>query len=96
MAQDTETDTGDIQIRPFADWLREQARGATHDEIVVSDAIKLKLPEHDRPAALYFVDKSGNAVREDPNQPAFESLREVGVDGKRVNTATGEIDEKSS
>lgn len=132
MAKDTETGPGEVQIRPFADWLREQARGATHDElsiamndliqrvqdtrkkgsivftvevgpmkgnadaVIVSDGIKLKLPEHDRPAAVYFVDKHGNAIREDPNQPSFESLREVGGDGARVNTKTGEIEEKQA
>lgn len=120
-----EDDTG-VQIRPFADWLREQSKGTTHDElsvalndliqrvqdtrkkgqivftidvgplpgdksgIIIGDKIKLKLPEHDRAAAFYFVDKHGNPVREDPNQPAFESLREVGGIGQ-VNTKTGEV-----
>lgn len=122
-----EQDAG-VQIRPFADWLREQSKGATHEElsvalndliqrvgdtrkagsiqftvkvgpmkgdktaIVIEDQIKLKLPEHDRQASLYFVDKHGNPVREDPNQPAFESLREVG--GQTVDVTTGEIKEQ--
>lgn len=117
----TTDDTG--RVRPFADFLREQARGATHDELseglrdlvarvkdtgkagsitltinvepmkgsagsalVVTDAIKLKLPEHDRQSSLFFSDRDGNLVREDPNQLAFDSLREV-------DTATGEIRE---
>lgn len=109
------------QTRPFADFLREQARGQSHDELsdglqqlvqrvketgkkgsitytvdvelmkgmtnalTVSDAIKLKLPEHDRPSSLFFADKAGNLRRDDPDQLAFEGLREV------VDTATGEI-----
>ena len=117
----TETDWG--RVRPFADFLREQAKGATHEELseglrdlvarvmdtgkggsislkitvepmkgskgsalVVTDEIKLRLPEHDRQSSLFFSDREGNLVREDPNQLAFDTLREV-------NTETGEIRE---
>lgn len=117
----TETDGG--RVRPFADFLREQAKGATHEELseglrdlvarvmdtgkggsislkitvepmkgskgsalVVTDEIKLRLPEHDRQSSLFFSDREGNLVREDPNQLAFDTLREV-------NTETGEIRE---
>ncbi|HET7397656.1 MAG TPA: hypothetical protein VFJ94_03950 [Intrasporangium sp.] len=116
----------DVPIRPFADFLREQSRGTTHDElseglhdlvqrvrdtgkkgaitlvisvelmkgsdkaVIVSDEIKLKLPEHDRDTSLFFADRNGNLVRNDPDQLAFESLREAppppGVDLK-----TGEM-----
>lgn len=114
-------------IRPFADWLREQSRGSTHDELsealhdltarvidtgkkgsltftvtvaplkgesvevlVVSDEIKMRLPEHDRKASLFYPDDEGNLSRTDPNQLTFESLREVPAD---VDAATGEIKE---
>ena len=117
----TETDGG--RVRPFADFLREQAKGATHEglseglrdlvarvmdtgkggsislkitvepmkgskgsALVVTDEIKLRLPEHDRQSSLFFSDREGNLVREDPNQLAFDTLREV-------NTETGEIRE---
>ena len=100
-------------IRPFADFLREQAKGTTHEElgeglhdlvarvrdtgkkgtltltvtvelmkgsdkaVIVSDEIKLKLPEHDRDTSLFFADRFGNLTRNDPDQLSFESLREV-------------------
>lgn len=114
------------RTRPFADFIREQNRGRTHDELgeglrdlvarvedtgkkgsltltitveplkgneealTVSDEIKLKLPEHDRGASIFFRGRDGNLQREDPNQPTFDFLREVdpppGVDPK-----TGEV-----
>lgn len=113
-------------IRPFADWLREQSHGKTHDELgealydlvqrvrdtgkkgsvsltvtvapmdkdvsvlVVSDEIKLRLPEHDRKASLFYPDKTGNLSRTDPGQLTFESLREVPAG---VDATTGEIRE---
>ncbi|NYD39945.1 hypothetical protein [Nocardioides panaciterrulae] len=125
----TDTSADDDQVvRPFADWLREQAGGKSHDELsealfdlvqrvrdtgkkgsvqytisvgpmkgdkdvlVIDDQIKLKLPEHDRKASLFYTDKTGNLTRNDPNQLAFESLREVG-DGQVVDTQTDELKE---
>lgn len=111
-------------IRPFADFLREQGKGHSHEElseglhdliarvqdtgkkgaltyvvnvapmregemIHVSDEIKLKLPEHDRPGSVYWSDADGNLTRNDPNQLAFESLREVPL--PEFDAATGEI-----
>lgn len=120
------TDDAEVVVRPFADWLREQSKGTTHDELsdalfdligrvrdtgkkgslqltvtvaplkgdvnvlVVSDEIKLRLPEHDRNASLFYPDRHGNLTRQDPNQLAFESLREV---PSRVDPITGEIKE---
>lgn len=122
----------DAPVRPFADWLREQSRGASHDELsialcdltnrvretgkkgslqftvsvaplkgevdalVVTDEIKLRLPEHDRKASLFYPDEFGNLQRTDPNQLPFESLREVGETStgrEVVDTKTGEIRE---
>lgn len=130
MPKDT-IDPDDTVVRPFADWLREQSGGTTHDELgdglhdlvarvrdtgkkgsvsltitvaplngdadvlVVTDEIRLKLPEHDRKASLFYPDAQGNLTRTDPGQLTFESLREVGGIGA-VDTTTGEIKEISS
>jgi hypothetical protein len=121
----------DIVVRPFADWLREQAKGATHEELgdglhdliarvrdtgkagslqltisvkllekanpdgplLIADEIKLRLPEHDRPTSIFYTDSDGNPVRNDPQQLAFESLREV---PSNVDPVTGEIKEARS
>ena len=58
------------------------------DVLVVSDEIRLHLPEHDRKASLFYPDKDGNLTRKDPNQLSFDSLREVPAN---VNPLTGEI-----
>ena len=58
--------------------------------VVVSDSLKLRLPEHDRPAAVWFVDRDGNLARNDPDQLAFESLKEVPPPAG-VDVVTGEV-----
>lgn len=114
------------RIRPFSDFIREQNRGRTHDELSeglrdlvakvedtgkkgtitltvtieplkgaenclqVSDEIKLKLPEHDRGASIFFRGRDGNLQRDDPNQPTFDTLREV-PPPPGVDPVTGEI-----
>ena len=104
----------DVLVRPFADWLREQSGGRSHDELsealhdlvarvkdtskkgslqftvtvapfdkhddaplVVTDEIRLRLPEHDRKASMFYADANGNLTRHDPNQLSFDSLKEV-------------------
>lgn len=62
------------------------------DVLVVADEIKLRVPEHDRKASLFYPDKDGNLSRRDPNQLTFDSLREV---PEGVNPLTGEIEETS-
>jgi len=57
--------------------------------LIVSDEIKLRLPEHDRKASLFYPDRHGNLTRRDPNQLTFDGLREL--DGQTVNIETGEI-----
>lgn len=42
--------------------------------LVVKDEVKHKLPEFSRPETRFFVDKTGNASRRDPNQPTLPSL----------------------
>lgn len=121
----TDIEDGPV-IRPFADFLREQSRGSTHDELsetlhaliarvmdthkkgslqltirveplkddadvlVVSDEIKVRMPEHDRKASMFYPDEHGNLSRTDPNQLTFEGLREVPAG---VDSSTGEIKE---
>jgi hypothetical protein len=46
----------------------EPLKGDT-DTLVIKDEIKLKLPEHDRKASLFFVNDDGNLTRDNPNQP---------------------------
>ncbi len=47
--------------------------------LVVSDEIKLKLPEHERPGAFFWVDRNGNLSRQNPQQPELDGLRAVPV-----------------
>ena len=60
---------------------------APADAYMVSDEIKLKLPEHDRPGALFWADKDHNLLRNDPNQPSFFDQ----VTGHEVDAKTGEV-----
>lgn len=55
--------------------------------VMLTDAIKLKVPEGAPEAALFFVDDDGNLTRRDPNQP------ELGL--REVDTHTGEIIDES-
>jgi hypothetical protein len=42
------------------------------DHLIVKDEIVLKVPEHNRPAAVWFYDPDAGAlVRNDPTQPAL-------------------------
>lgn len=64
------------------------------DVLVVTDEIKLKLPEHDRSASMFYPDKHGNLTRTDPRQLTFDELREVPPQG--VDAGTGEIQENNA
>ena len=57
--------------------------------VIVSDKITLRMPEHDRPSAMWFTDRNGNLTRSDPDQLVFEALREVPP--PNVDLATGEV-----
>lgn len=60
--------------------------------LVVSDRVEVKVPQGDRPAALYFPDENGNLHRSDPRQQSLplrrvdvgapSDLRRVGGDGR--------------
>lgn len=47
--------------------------------LVVSDDVKIKAPQGDRPAALFFPDDDGNLHRSDPRQLQHPALRRVDV-----------------
>lgn len=45
--------------------------------LVVSDEIRLKLPEHARKPSVFFADEQGNLSRTDPRQLTFEGLKVI-------------------
>jgi hypothetical protein len=45
--------------------------------LVVSDEIKLKLPEFQRGGSVFYSDEQGNLSRSNPDQPELSGLREV-------------------
>ena len=65
--------------------------------LVVSDIIKLNLPEHDRAASIFWPDQAGNLVRNDPNQASIFDVititRSNDNEPITVNPTTGEIQE---
>lgn len=58
--------------------------------LVINDEIRTKMPEHDRPASVFYPDRSGNLSRRDPNQMSFEDLATL-PEPEGLNRATGEI-----
>ena len=59
--------------------------------LVVSDEIKLKLPEHDRKASIFW-EKDGQLLRNDPNQRSiFDQIEQGDGTTATVNTTTGEV-----
>lgn len=74
-----------IEVKP----LKEDDRA-----VIVTDKITVKLPEHDRPAGVWFVGHDGNLQKNDPDQDAFQELREVPLPG--VDTTTGEVIDKAA
>lgn len=51
-------------------------KGST-DQIVVAAQVTAKPPKSEPGAAIFWRDKSGNLVRNDPNQPEIDGLRVV-------------------
>lgn len=111
-----QSDDTEVRRRPFADFLRDQSKGKTHEELtnglhdliariqetgkkgriqltitvepnkknedalLVTDEIRLVLPQPDRKASIFYADDDGNLTRTDPNQLSFDGpLREVQV-----------------
>lgn len=58
--------------------------------LVVSDEIRLKLPEHDRKASIFWADKDGSLLRNDPNQRSIFDPPEP-VEPIRADPVTGEV-----
>ena len=75
------------------------------NSIVVTDTIRAKKPEYDRPSSVFFADLKGNLLRDNPDQPTIFDLAEVptptpaavvtigGDHHVIVNPETGEIQE---
>lgn len=61
--------------------------------LIVTEEIRLKLPEHDRPAGIFFPDRDNNLTKDDPN--AFPLFRDEDVRNAPAGTnfATGEVKE---
>jgi len=53
------------------------APGKVDSTLVITDKVTPKVPQADRPAALFFADDDGNLSRRDPRQPQLEGLREA-------------------
>jgi hypothetical protein len=58
--------------------------------LVITDEIKTKLPEHDRPASMFFPTSDGNLSRRDPRQMSFDDLATI-PEPEGLNRVTGEI-----
>lgn len=73
-------------------------------QLIISDKIRTKLPEYDRPVTIAFADEAGNLLREDPNQrPLWGGIEDLedkpvavvnlGGEVTVVDPTTGEIKE---
>lgn len=62
--------------------------------VMITDEIKLKAPEGERPDSVFFVDKDGNLSRHNPAQIRLP-LREV-PGGVIVDSETGEIGDQKN
>lgn len=63
-------------------------------QILVKDSIKTKLPEHDRAASIFYLDRDDRPCRNDPRQASlFATLRPTPEPPRPVNfdPATGEL-----
>lgn len=56
----------------------------------ITDEIKVKLPEHDRPSSMFYPDRTGNLSRRDPRQMSFDDLATI-PEPEGLNKVTGEI-----
>jgi hypothetical protein len=65
------TITLSITIKPF----EKQT-----DVLQVADAVRVKVPEHDRKPGIFYPDGEGNLTRNDPTAMDWSKLREVPAD----------------
>lgn len=72
---------GSLQLTVVVEPMKEDA-----SLIVIKDEIKLKLPEHDRKASIFW-QKDGALLRNDPNQRSIFDE----ISGHEVNVTTGEV-----
>lgn len=56
--------------------------------VLVQDKVSLKLPEAERPMALFFIDENDNLTRSDPRQPSLP-LRAVDAPDEDDTEAKG-------
>lgn len=68
--------------------LKVKPRAGTEGQVLdVEDAVKLSVPEHNKPATTFFR-KEGVLTRDDPDQHSFEGLTVINPDeGKETNQA---------
>lgn len=62
-------------------------KGADTGALMVTPAIKVKRPEHDPKASVFF-SNDGYLQRNDPHQLAFDGLREVGGKDETDDSST--------
>lgn len=72
---------GSLQLTVVVEPMKEDA-----SMLLIKDEIKLKLPEHDRKASIFW-QKDGELLRNDPNQlSVFDEIAR-----QNVNVETGEV-----
>lgn len=57
--------------------------------VEVEDVVKVRMPEPDRDAGLFFPDAHGNLSRRDPRQPELPGIRDVSATTKDDARKTG-------
>jgi len=62
--------------------------GRSHNQVLIADDIKLKLPEPDREETVMYVDRDGNLTRANPKQMEMPGLKTVPTRAATIRTAT--------
>lgn len=73
------TDTGKVGTLTLS--IKVEPLKEDRSILVVTDEIKLKLPEFARPHSIFYRDAQGNLTRQNPDQPEISGLREVPAAG---------------
>jgi hypothetical protein len=68
--------------------LKPATKGRADGMLVVSDDVAVKKPVGDRPEALFFIDRTGNLTRHDPNQQELP-LRAVDATDNKAEEVAG-------